>query len=608
MNRKNSGAGVSKSGKPVKVEAGVTENAYLYLILILFLTFLVYTNSLTRIFIALDDQVYIQDNPFIKSLGWDSVVKIFTSFYNGNYHPFTTILYAFEWVAFGGKAYPFHVISLLFHLLNTVLTFVFLKKLTGRNEIGIIGSLIFAIHPMHAESVVWISEQKDVLYTFFYLLGLISYLNYISKPKTGQYILAILFFFFSLMSKSAAVTFPLVLFCIDYYSGRRWTAKMLAEKIPFFLLSLLFGILAIMSQNAAGAINDETMVPYSPFQRIFVVSYALVYYIVKFILPLDLCVLHYAPKEIPFYFYLCPLVLAGLAFLAVKGGKMKKSLVTGLLFYLFSIILVVQLIPVGYVIVSERYSYVPYIGLALIVGNLFVIIKDGRNNPAQRLKPYTTYAIIIAALVFSYMSFDYIKRWQSSVTLFADVVARNPTSAYAFYTYGKIQNVNGDPDGAVKSYIKSVELDSTIAEVYFCRATIYFAKKNYEPAIRDYLKAEQLKPVYTENLNNLAFLYSEIGEMDKSIEYYGKAIAVGPNEYLYRRRATCYTFQKNYKDALADYAKAIELNPDLSESYFNRGVCYYYTQRMDSACIDWKKAAEMGYATAKEYSEKYCKR
>jgi len=609
MKRKDSQNSLQKvntAGKIKNASIG-PGSAFPVLPLILVLTFLVFSNSITKIFIALDDQVYIQDNPFIKSLSWDSIVKMFTSFYNGNYHPFTTLLYAFENVSFGDHAFSFHVISLLFHLLNVILAYYFFIKLTSRREIAIIGSLIFAIHPMHAESVVWISEQKDVLYTFFYLAGLISYVNYVKEKKNKELFKTILFFLFSLLSKSAAVTFPLVLFCIDYYMGRTWNRKIFLEKIPFFLLSLLFGVLAIMSQNAAGAINDETMVPYTAFQRIFVVSYALVYYIIKFIIPYDLCVLHYAPEELSLFFYLCPFVLIGLTWLAYKGGQMRKALVSGLLFYLFSVILVAQIIPIGYVIVSERYSYVPYLGLALIIGNLYVLVKDGKWKFGQKLKPYLIYIILIPVLMFSYLTYDYNKRWHSSVILFADIVKRNPASGYAYYNYGKIQNVHGDPDGAVKSYFRAIELDSTIAEVYFCRATIYFSQKKYEPAIKDYLKAEELKPIYIENLNNLAFLYSEIGKMDESIEYYGKAIAINPSEYLYQRRATCFTFQKNYKDALTDYAKAIEINPNLSEAYFNRGVCYYYTQHLDSACIDWKKSAAMGYATAKGYSEKYCK-
>jgi tetratricopeptide (TPR) repeat protein len=344
------------------------------------------------------------------------------------------------------------------------------------------------------------------------------------------------------------------------------------------------------------------------FERIFVVSFAIVYYIIKFFLPYDLTVLHYAPREIPIFFYACPFILIGIVLLIFKVKTLKKTLLFGFLFYLFSLLLVIQIIPVGYVIVSERYSYIPYIGLTFILGSIYVYIKENKKISVEKYRPYLMYLIIGGSFIFSYLSFDYIKRWQNSVILFADIVKSNPDNGYAYYNYAKVLNVNGDPDAALINHTKAIELDSTIAEAYFCRATIYFTKKNYEPAIKDYLKAEQLKPVYPENLNNLAFLYSEIGKMDESIEYYSKAIALTPTEYLLQRRATCYTIQKKYKEALADYKRTILLNPNLPEAYFNRGVCYYYTERQDSACIDWKKAALMGYATAKDYSEKYCKK
>jgi tetratricopeptide (TPR) repeat protein len=577
-----------------------------FLPLILLLTIIVFYQSITKIFIALDDQAYIQDNPFIKSLGWQNIIDIFSSFYNGNYHPLTTVLYAIEWNLFGNHAESWHIVSLLLHLANVYLVWVLFRKLSNKREIAIIGTAIFAIHPMHVESVVWISEQKDVLYTFFYLLGLSSYITYVKENNNFALFKAIVLFLFSLMSKSAAVTFPLVLFCLDYYYSRSLNKKIIFEKIPFLLLSFLFGILAVLSQNAAGAINDSTMVPYSFFQRIFVVSFSLVYYIVKFIIPFDLTVLHYAPKQLSFYYYLCPLIIILIGWIAYKSKRLRHILVFGLLFYLFAIILVVQIIPVGYVLVSERYSYVPYIALSFIFGHLFLALKERRINYPN--KYLTGYVVLVLILVYSYLSLDYIKKWQSSVLLFSDIVKKNPESAYALYSYGKVQNINGDPDGAVTSYNKAVTLDTTIAEVYFCRGTILFNQKKYDLALKDYLMAEKLKPVYQENLNNLAFLYSEMGRMDESIEYYGKAIAVKPTEYLYQRRATCYTFQKKYREALADYAKTIEMNPDLSEAYFNRGVCYYYTQHIDSACIDWSKAAAMGYETAKNYSEKFCKK
>lgn len=574
---------------------------------IIILTIIVFSNSITKIFIALDDQVYINDNPYIKSLSWQSIKTIFIVFYNGNYHPLTTLLYAIEFKIFGYDASAYHVISLFIHLLNVCLVFILLERLISHKAIPFLGALLFAIHPMHVESVVWISEQKDVLYAFFYFAGIITYINYINKKSFKKLTLTLFLFLLSLLSKSAAVTFPLILVLCDYLFNRGWSKKVIVEKIPFFILSLVIGIISIMSQNAAGAINDETMVPYTLFERVFVVSYALVYYIVKFVVPYNLSVLHYAPKDLSIFFYICPLILLLICYLVLKSSQIKRQLIFGFLFYLFSIILVVQIIPVGYVLVSERYSYVPYFGLIFIAGNLYSLIKNDKISLSNYLKKIINYLIAIVVLVFSYLSFQYIKKWQSSVLLFEDIVKKNPQSGYGYNAYGKILSVNGNPEKALESFSRAIELDSTIAESYFCRANINFGKKNYEPAIKDYLKAGELQPDYAENYNNLAFLYSETGRMDDAIVYYSKAINLKPTEYLYQRRATCYTYLKKYPEALEDYNRTLKLNPLLAEGYFNRGVCYYYIPNIEKACEDWNKASSMGYEKSNSLLKSYCR-
>ena len=309
---------------------------------ILIISIVVFSNGITKIFIALDDQAYISDNPFIKSLSWENIKNIFSTFYNANYHPLTTLLYAIEYKVFGNDASAYHIISLGIHIINSFFVYVLIDKLIRHKWFAIFGSLIFAIHPMHVESVVWISEQKDVLYSFFYFGGLIIYIKYLKDKKSKNLFFVFTLFLLSLLSKSAAVTFPLILLLFDYYFKREQNFKTKFEKVPFFILALIFGIVSILSQNAAGAINDSTMVPYSVFQRIFVVSYAILYYILKFIVPFDLCVLHYAPKVIPFYYYLCPLIIFLICLIIWKSKEVRKSLIFGFLFYLFQIKIVPQ--------------------------------------------------------------------------------------------------------------------------------------------------------------------------------------------------------------------------------------------------------------------------
>ena len=574
---------------------------------ILIISIVVFSGSITKIFIALDDQAYISDNPFIKSLSWENIKNIFSTFYNANYHPLTTLLYAIEFKLFGNDASMYHIISLSIHIINSFFVFHLIDKLIGKKWFAIFGSLIFAVHPMHVESVVWISEQKDVLYSLFYFGGLIVYIKYLKDKKIKKLFFVFILFFLSLLSKSAAVTFPMILLLFDYYFKREQNIKTKIEKIPFFVLALIFGIVSIFSQSAAGAINDSTMVPYSLFQRVFVVSYAILYYIFKFIVPFDLCVLHYAPKDLPFYYYLCPFIIFLICFIIWKSKEIRKSLIFGFLFYLFTILLVVQIIPVGYVIVSERYSYIPYLGLICIIGFIFIQNNKIENPVILSVRKYFKLISILIILIFSFLSFQYIKKWQSSTSLFTDIVQKNPQSAFGFNALGKVQSASGDSSNAINSFSTAIRLDSTIIEAYFCRGNIYFAKKMYGDARKDYLKTELLKPNYRDNLNNLAFLYSETGKMDDAILYYSKAISINPTIYLYQRRATCYTYLKKYAEALEDYNRTIKINPFLNEPYFNRGVCYFYVNQLEKACADWEKASSMGYKNANDLISKFCK-
>ena len=603
---KQSNQKTSLGKKTNNISGNITFNSLTF-VSILIIAIVVFSGSITKIFIALDDQAYISDNPFIKSLSWDNIKNIFSTFYNANYHPLTTLLYAIEFKIFGNDASFYHKISLSIHIINSFFVYVLIDKLISHKWFAVFGSLIFAIHPMHVESVAWISEQKDVLYSLFYFGGLIVYIKYLKEKKIKNLFFVFFLFLFSLLSKSAAVSFPLILLLFDFYFKREQNIKTKIEKIPFFILALIFGILSILSQNAAGAINDSTMVPYSLFERVFVVSYAIVYYIFKFIVPVNLCVLHYAPKILPFYYYLCPLIILLICLIIWKSKKVRKYLIFNFLFYLFTIFLVVQIIPFGYVIVSERYSYIPYFGLICIIGFIFIQNGNIKNPLLSLIKKYFKVIGVVILLIFSFLSIQYIKKWQSSIMLFTDIVQKNPKSAFGYNALGKVQSTSGDTSNALNSFSKAISLDSSITEAYFCRGNIYFAKKMYEDALKDYLKTEKLKSDYRDNLNNLAFLYSETGRMDEAILYYGKAISIKPTIYLYQRRATCYSYLKKYAKALEDYNKTIEINPFLAEPYFNRGVCYFYVNQLEKACIDWEKASSMGYKSADDLIAKYCK-
>ncbi|MCL2878308.1 MAG: hypothetical protein FWF13_05960, partial [Acidobacteria bacterium] len=276
--------------------------------LIILVTALAYSNSLDNGFVNWDDDTHVYANQDIRNLDGLAIRTFFTSYYLNMYAPVTMISYALDYKIGGLDPAVYHRTNLIIHLFNVALVFFFLYRLTGQKAVAVISALFFGIHPLHVESVAWISERKDLLYVFFYLGGLIAWTGRRDgkRPQTC-YFLALFLFLLSLLSKSAAVTFPLILILIDFYRGRRsphsydtagkiTLIKNHLDKIPFFLLAIAFGALSLLSQKVIGSEVDY-VAGYTIIDRVFLGAYAFTFYLVKSIFPWKLSALHPMPMK-----------------------------------------------------------------------------------------------------------------------------------------------------------------------------------------------------------------------------------------------------------------------------------------------------------------------
>ena len=236
----------------IKTNYSVSRRDYTGLSLILLITFIVYRVSLSNGFVNWDDDKYIQNNPLITFI---DLKALFSTYVMGNYHPLTMLGYAIEYQFFGLNATGYHVINLLLHLVNVLLVFYTVFYLSNKTIVALIASLLFGIHPMHVESVAWVTERKDVLYGLFFIAGLISYTKYTDTGSRKQYIITLIFPILALLSKPAAVVFPLVLFCIDLLRKRKLAVKLLVEKISFFILPLILGFITFLAQKEKGPVR-----------------------------------------------------------------------------------------------------------------------------------------------------------------------------------------------------------------------------------------------------------------------------------------------------------------------------------------------------------------
>lgn len=558
---------------------------------VVLLTIIVFSNSLENDFLtSWDDNQYITENSLVKELSWSNVEKIFTSFHSsGNYHPLTLLSYACEYKLFGPDPKAYHVTNLIFHCLNVILVFQLIKLITGRIETATIVALFFGIHPMHVESVSWISERKDVLYSFFLLGSLTSYtvylknkLKYSHSERAVGYIIALVLFVLSLLSKSAATILPLLLLLIDYYYKRRVNKQSILEKLPFFALTLIFGTIAIVSQQYVGAISNSSSA-FSTIDRALFGSYAIIFYLMKACIPVNLSAFYPFPSKVdgwlPPEYYIAPIVVLAIIFTFIKVRKHQRDLMFGALFFFANIILILQIIPVGSAIVAERYTYLSFIGIFFPIGQLYCNISD-RGLPSFPKTKLLFLGILTAyTLLFSVLTYERNMIWADGITLLSDVIEKDPKSGLAYLCRGitlRKQNHNGR---ALVDFESAIRASPNLVEAYAERGNMRAKRGEYDEAIIDFNQIIRTNPQYPQ-LNK-----------------------------VYYNRGTARENNKDYSGAIADYTHAMQIGKhDIDMyAYFSRGRAQSLLGNRAESCNDWTAAARLGHPQASDMIQKYCK-
>lgn len=585
----------------------------IFIAIIIFLTIITFSKSTESGFVSFDDTGYITNNNLLKDLSITGIKAIFSTYVMGNYHPLTVLTDALIYNFSELKPAPYHIFSIMMHILNVILVFFLLRYFLSNTISIAIATCIFAVHPMHVEAVAWVSDLKDLLYSFFYLSSLIFYIKYLKSKNYSEYrflLLSGLMFILSLLSKSAAVTLPVILFLIDYYFERKISIKMVIEKIPLFLLSITFGIVNIFSQQAAGAIVKSTTFNYA--DRFFMACYSLFYYVYSFFLPLKLCNLHPFPEKtnemLPIIYYISPLIIIIIFSLIIwsiiKLKILKKEIIFGFSFFLITIFLVLQFTPFGFAVVSERYTYLPYIGLLIILGKFYTYIIETKPN----LKFNINLFLIAVIFIFSIVSFQRNKVWKNSIDLITDMTIKYPKFAMAFDDLGVARMLSSDLEGAIKDFNKALEIDPKYYYSYNNRGEARRYLNDIEGAWKDYNMAIALNPKYSDAYNNRAIIKFNRKDYIGSIVDCTMSIYLKENNSnAYNNRASARISLHDYKGAYRDYDKSLQINPYYADGYKNRGIAKYYNKDFKAACEDWHKAAELGNSDAPQLITTYCK-
>lgn len=560
--------------------------------IVILISAIVYSRALTCKFVFYDDDIYVLTNTYIKDCSLSSINAIFRAFYMGNYHPLTMVVYMIEYSLFGLNPLPYHALNLVLHLVNVFLAYKLAERLSNNKTIATIVCTLFALHPMHVESVAWVSETKDVLYSAFYLGATLAYLHYINTPNAKRYSYVIALFVAALLSKSAAVTLPALLLAIDYYKYRKLTSPVLLEKIPLFALSITFGIINIYAQRGAGAVNDLSLF-FSPMQRFFLLSHNIAYYIGSVIAPVQLCSMHLIPVigsgSLPIVYYISLPFVAFVLYLICRKSAIRRDLVFGLAFFLITISVMLQIVSVGSSLTAERYTYISYIGLFLIVGHTI-----------QRLVSNTKTVLGIAALatlVCSLASWNRIGAWRDSDANFGDVIAKNTGNPNLCYAYWSLGNAKLSDDSLYKAgeyYIKAINTSSGFANAYSSLGYIYLQLGDNVTALKDENIAISINPKLADAYNNRGLCHTAVGNYKAALTDFDSAILLNARyAAAYCNRGALHLKMNNKAAALSDIETAINLDPDYADSYNQRGLALFASGNATEAINDFAKAIEL---------------
>ena len=584
---KNTPVQVQPETKPKKTKER-NVSLWPWIIPILLVTGICLSPMLGNSFTNWDDEYYVVQNGMLRGPDW---AAIFSTQLLSNYHPVTVATLAFNYSMTQLDPSSYLITNLLLHLANTGLVFYFIWLISGKKIwVAAFSALVFGIHPMHVESVAWVSERKDVLYTLFFLLSLVKYWRFLNDGQNKNLVYCFLFFALSILSKPAAIILPFVLVLLDYWYGRKIDRKAIIEKIPFLLVSIGFAIATFLIQSKTAVASLDY---YPLWTRFFFASYTSMMYIVRFFVPYPLSAFHPFPMtrsmELPMM--LSPIFI--LALLALVWFKRKnKLLVFSFFFFMINVVLVLQFISIGGTLLSERYTYVPYIGIVFMIGMLL-------DKYAQSANKYLVWGIPAAALlVFSVITFQRTKVWKNSETLWTDAIKHSPTAPVprtnrANYLISASASVN-DPvrrdqmlQMALEDCTESIKSNANHAKAYENRQNIYLRLRKDSLVLIDATTLIRLEPMNRLGYYAKAEAYRRLKMPDSAMKYINKCIEISPNAdfALDTRGSILVNNYEKYNEALADFNKAIQLNP-VGGYFLNRAVCYVKLGQLDKARAD----------------------
>lgn len=613
--------------QPVSGTTKQPQHPALFALLLMAIAVAVYALSVNNGFVFFDDDKAILYNQALQN---PSLGKFFSGQNLGMYAPVSWIGYWIGSLISGKEAWGYHLLGLVLHGINAGLAYLLLRQIVQRHWPAFFAAALFAVHPVQVEAVSWAAALSTVLFSTFYLLGALAYMQWKQRTTPLYYGLALAAFVLACLSKSAAVTLPLLLLAIDACQARKWDWKFVLNKVPFFAFSLVFGVYTFMTRAQEGHDIEATSAVFSALDRFWMVCQTVLFYPVKLLAPVGFSIAYPFVKtgdSWPWTYYAAPLVLAGLAFLVWKKGRSNFDLLLGLAFYLLPLSVMLPFRTVGsFELRSDRYVYISSLGLFLLLSLL-----------VEKLKPAQRYGVLAGiVVVLSVLSFQQTKVWKDGIALFSNCVEKTPEAALCQCNLAYSELLSFKFEESAYHYSEALKYDPNTVEAYNGRGQAYFNLKKIPEALDDFTNAIQaglvspklflnrgkclvmlnrpqeaipdldrsldLEPQAPEVFYFRAVANEKSGKPDRALEDYNRAVELKPNylEALVNRALILMGLQQ-FEAAVSDYSRAIQINPGMAMLYNNRAYANFKNGRPGNALEDVNQAIAIDPKYARAY-------
>ena len=588
---------------------------YLIVIFLIVVSFITFGRIVFNDFTNFDDTGYITNNHFIQSgISFQTIRWAFTSVVLSNWHPVTMLTYALEWSLFGTNATGYHLVSLLLHGAAVVFFFLFLNKTTGNLSLSVFAAACFALHPLRVESVAWAAELKDVLSMFFGMACLYVYAFYVERPKAFTYIQCLILFLLALLSKPMLVTLPFVMLLLDYWplgryrensstpatNRRKIVFQPLWEKSPMILISIVSSGVTFWAQKEGESLVPVTVLPL--VTRISNVLISYVIYLKKIFWPVDLAVFYPYELSLPLWkVWISGFILIVITAVVLYYIKKLPFLFVGWFWYLGTLVPVIGFVQVGIQAMADRYTYLPSIGISMMLAWGVPLLFPRADIRKKVLFPLGVICLAILA-VLTWRQCGY---WENSVTLFNHTIKVTKDNYRAYNLRGIAFSEIGKYQAAIDDFSEAIRMRPKYDEAYFNRGAVYYNTGKYSRAIEDYNQAINLKPDYVEALFNRGHAFNRLSQYPLAIADYDRVIRLkGDIPEAYHHRGLAFNRLGQHHRSIDDYDRAIRLKADYAEAYNSRGAAYYNMGKYQRAIEDYDQAIRLKADYAEAYNNR----